>query len=101
MERVAARSAKQPVLPVHTIEPVVGIVAGERIGESVAGTPDRAALKLESFDVIGKLECYRCADGVMALVRILGDHVAFGIDDVSIVAGSARHRVVCGGAGDG
>ncbi|CAF0856079.1 unnamed protein product [Rotaria sp. Silwood1] len=73
---------------------VVAGVAGEAVGQLVAGAVDiGAARQHQVLDVGAERERDAAAHGIRALAGCLGDGVTGVVDDVDVVAGAAGHRV--------
>src|SRR5262245_735601 len=96
---VVAGTADHGVMAGVTVERVVAGLAAEEVRLAVAGAIDIAGSVQDQRVGIGG---QRIADGgmddVVALAGILRDHVAGVVDDIDVVAGSARHRVGPGAA---
>src|SRR6478672_5291070 len=81
-------------VPVIVVENVVAAVAGDDVGERVAGAGERQVLDIVRQRVVGE----RRQDRVVALVGVLRHHVADVVDDIGVVAKAAGHRVGAGAA---
>ena len=91
---VVAGTAGHDVGTGAAVEDVVAAVAGEAVGERVAGAVDvGAAGEFQVFQVGANDVADRRADGVGTLVGQFRDQVAGAVDDVDIVADTAAQGV--------
>ena len=96
---VVAGAADHGVGAGAAVERVVAAVAGDDVGERIAGAVDvGAAGQGQVLDIGAERVGDRRLHRVGALVERLRHHVAGIVDDVGVVAGAADHRVGAGPA---
>src|SRR5205085_1942884 len=91
---VVAAAADHRVRAGAAVDKVCGGVAGDGVGERVAGAVDRGdAGQDQVLDVGAEGVGNRGLDGVRAFARGLGDRVGGVVHDIGVVAGAAGHRI--------
>ncbi len=93
-EPVIAQTARQNVVALPARNDVVAAVANNGIGKIVAGAVDIAGPgEGQVFDIVRQREAGGCLNLVGAGIGIFENLVAAVIDDIGVVAGSARKSV--------
>ncbi|EXI73984.1 MAG: hypothetical protein AW07_02122 [Candidatus Accumulibacter sp. SK-11] len=97
---VVAEAAGEGVDSGLAVEDVAAAVAGQAVGQDVAGGVDaRLAGQHELFEVVAEGEAHRRVDAIVAPAgTAFADHVGDVVDDVAVVAGAAAHDVGAGAA---
>ena len=96
---VVAGTADQGVGTGAAVQGVVAAIAGEQVGKIVAGAVDGTRSgQGQVLDVGSERVRHARLDEIGPFAHVFDDHVARGIDDVGVVAGTADHRVVAGSA---
>ena len=91
---VVAQAARHRVRARATVQQVVAGIAGQHVLQFVAGAVEVGrAHQAELLDVGVQRPAKPRLDRVCALVRRLGHDIAGNVDDVRVVAQTARHRV--------
>ena len=93
-EGVEASAAHHAVVAAQAIENVVGGIAGDHVGDGIAGAVGRCSGEHEVFNLRTKGVIDRAVDRIGAAGCSFHHHIQGGIQDVGVVTDTTGHGVV-------